>query len=129
MPEPPSESKGDSVRYVEARDLATVRAFVRSGATALGLAAHRVELLALAVSELATNTLQHTTGGGLIWVFGENGQVVCDLLDDGPTRPVPEMPAASATRGRGLAIVSRVVDEVVAKTGPGGTLVRLRMNL
>jgi anti-sigma regulatory factor (Ser/Thr protein kinase) len=39
------------------------------------------------------------------------------------------MPAADALRGRGLAIVERVCDAVAVSTVPGGTLVRVRLDL
>jgi anti-sigma regulatory factor (Ser/Thr protein kinase) len=115
--------------YAEADDLAAVRAFVRSHALALGLAAGRVDLLTLAVSELATNTLQHTSGGGHVEVWAEPGHLVCDVTDAGPARSFGPMPPADSVRGRGLAIVQRVADEVATATGPGGTLVRIRMDL
>jgi anti-sigma regulatory factor (Ser/Thr protein kinase) len=38
------------------------------------------------------------------------------------------MPPAESDRGRGLAIVQRVVDEVSTSTGPDGTVVRVRMD-
>ncbi|MEK8105703.1 hypothetical protein NKG94_12165 [Micromonospora sp. M12] len=42
-----------------------------------------MELLTLAVSELATNTLQHTTGGGWVRLWAEPGQLFCDIVDRG----------------------------------------------
>jgi serine/threonine-protein kinase RsbW len=116
--------------YAHADDLAHVRAFVCSRALARGLPAARVELLALAVSELATNTLQHTHGGGLVRVWAEAGQLVCDVVDQGGPRTVArEMPTAEAIRGRGLAIVARICDEVAVAPTPAGTVVRLRFRL
>ena len=56
IPEP------DGMFYEVADDLRRVRAFVTERALALGLSAGRVEVLTLAVSELTTNTLQHTSG-------------------------------------------------------------------
>lgn len=115
--------------YGEADDLAAVRAFVRSRAAALGLPERRVEMLALAVSELATNTLQYTSGGGRVRVWAGSGQLYCDVVDGGPMRSIGDMPPASAVSGRGLAIVRRVADDVDIIPEPGGTLVRVRMNL
>jgi anti-sigma regulatory factor (Ser/Thr protein kinase) len=132
MPELPTESvqpANDTTRFIEAQDLVTVRAFVRASAVTLGLPAHRADLLALAVSELTTNTLQYTSGGGLVRVWAQAGQVVCDVVDTGPTRSAGDMPPAESVRGRGLAIVDRIVDEVATTTVPDGTLVRIRMNL
>jgi len=118
------------ITYATPGDLRRVRALVRDCATALGLPATRVELLALAVTELATNTLQHTTGGGRISLWRDGGRLFCDVVDAGPVRVFGRrMPAADAVSGRGLAIVERVCDEVTTSTGPDGTLVRLRMDL
>ncbi|MET8231731.1 ATP-binding protein [Micromonospora sp. NPDC005298] len=120
----------DTMAYQVATDLRALRAFVCAGASARGLAPHRLELLALAVSELATNTLQHTTGGGRIRLWTEAGHLVCDVVDQGPTRTFGRgMPAAEAVRGRGLAIVEKVCDEVAVFSAPEGTVVRIRLEL
>ena len=119
----------DSMPYAAAGDLVAVRAFVRTRGLALGLATGRADLLTLAVSELATNTLMHTAGGGHVRVWLDDGQVVCDVVDEGPDRPVGgAMPAASAESGRGLAIVGLVCDDVTTHPVGGGTLVRLRLS-
>ncbi len=115
--------------YQAATDLVALRVFVRSCASLLGLPEAQAEMLALAVNELATNTLQHTRGGGRVRVWAEAGQVICDVVDGGPPRLFCAMPPADSVRGRGLAIVDRIVDEVATAPVPDGTLVRMRMNL
>ncbi|NJP33566.1 ATP-binding protein [Micromonospora sp. HSS6-12] len=115
--------------YARAEDLAAVRAFVCARALAGGLSPARVDLLGLAVSELATNTLQHTEGGGLVRVWTAADDVICDIVDQGGLRSVAgEMPAADAIRGRGLAIVARICDEVTVSASPQGTVVRVRFH-
>jgi anti-sigma regulatory factor (Ser/Thr protein kinase) len=115
--------------YSEAGDLGAVRAFVRDQALALGMSEARTELLMLAVNELATNTVQHTDGGGRVRVWGDVEHVVCDVLDQGPPRTFQRlMPPAEAVRGRGLAIVERICDQVDTVSGPEGTTVRLRLH-
>ena len=127
---PTMTDQPDAMSYAATAELMALRAFVRSRALALGLAATRADLLLLAVSELATNTLQHTAGSGRVRVWAEAGQLVCDVVDRGPVpafgRP---MPPADAARGRGLAIVERVCDAVDTAAVPEGTLVRIRLNL
>jgi anti-sigma regulatory factor (Ser/Thr protein kinase) len=118
-----------SMLYTEPDDLAAVRAFARARALAFGLPRDRTELLVLAVSELATNTLQHTSGGGEIKLWVEPGRLFCEVFDSGRRRPFGEMPAAESERGRGLAIVSRVADDVLTSSGADGTAVRIRMDL
>ncbi|MEU4474576.1 ATP-binding protein [Micromonospora sp. NPDC023888] len=120
----------DTMSYQVATDVRALRAFVSVGALARGLPPDRVELLTLAVSELATNTLQHTTGGGRVRLWAESGQLFCDVVDRGPTRALGRrMPAADAIRGRGLAIVEQICDEVAVLTSPGETVVRIRLTL
>jgi serine/threonine-protein kinase RsbW len=115
--------------YAEPGDLRVVRAFVRDTATGLGLAPDRVQLLMLAVSELTTNTLQHTSGGGRVRLWAAADHVVCEVVDGGAPRSFGDMPGANAVSGRGLPIVNRVADEVTTEVGPDGTVVRIRMNL
>ena len=120
----------DTMSYTSPGQLGAVRAFVCARALALDLPAARVDLLTLAVSELATNTLQHTSGGGRVRVWAEAGQLICDVHDSGPERAFGRaMPSADAVRGRGLPIVERVCDEVATFSVDGGSVVRLRLNL
>ncbi|MEU7799997.1 ATP-binding protein [Micromonospora arborensis] len=120
----------DTMSYRVATDVRALRGFVSAGALARGLPPDRVELLTLAISELATNTLQHTTGGGRVRLWADSGQLFCDVVDQGPTRAFGrDMPAVDAIRGRGLAIVERVCDEVAVLTSPGETVVRVRLSL
>jgi serine/threonine-protein kinase RsbW len=136
MSEPPAHSQAgtladpDAMSYAKPADLADVRAFVRSRTAALGLPSGRADLLVLAVSELATNTLQHTDGGGRIRVWGDAGRVLCDIVDGGPLRTTGRgMPAAETIRGRGLAIVERVCDGVEIAAVGGGTRVRIWLDV
>ncbi|MDG4810463.1 ATP-binding protein [Micromonospora sp. WMMD1120] len=120
----------DTMTYRVATDVRALRAFVSAGALERGLSAERVELLTLAVSELATNTLQHTTGGGRVRLWAESGQLYCDVVDQGPTRSLGRsMPSADAVRGRGLAIVEQICDDVAVLASPGETVVRIRLSL
>lgn len=120
----------DSMSYAAVVDLPLVRLFVAERAIALGLPPDRAELLKLAVSELATNTLQYTVGGGVVRVWAEAGQLVVEVVDGGPAPELDRsMPAAHAERGRGLPIVVRVCDDVSTAKTAEGTVIRLRFNL
>ncbi|MFF5219302.1 ATP-binding protein [Micromonospora sp. NPDC000442] len=115
------------VAYGDVADLPLVRAFVRKQAHRLGLPVDPVEALAVAVSELVTNTLQHTTAGGQVRIWADDAFVYCDVSDSGAMRTFGRaMPAADAERGRGLAIVERLCDGVTAFSELGSTVVRLR---
>ncbi|MEU8007491.1 ATP-binding protein [Catellatospora sp. NPDC049111] len=117
----------DEAAFTVADDFAGIRGFVRDRAVAAGLSTARAEMLMLAVSELMSNTIEHTGGGGVVRVWAEAGAVVCEVRDQRPGgwRPASAvMPAADAIRGRGMAIVSRVCD-AVSVDGDGS--VQLRM--
>jgi serine/threonine-protein kinase RsbW len=129
QPEVPMSRAPTTMPYAVADDLVAVRGFVRARALALGLPQARVDLLALAVNELATNTLQHASGGGQVRVWAEAGQLVCDVADAGTVPAFGTMPPPESVRGRGLAIVARIADEVATVPVAGGTVVRIRMNL
>ncbi len=119
-----------TIAYSQAGELAAVRSFVRTRALLFGLSPRRADLLTLAVHELAGNTVQHSTGGGRVRLWIELDSVFCDVVDQGPERPLGRgMPAADAVRGRGLPIVERIGDEVTTWTGPEGTAVRIRLDL
>jgi serine/threonine-protein kinase RsbW len=120
----------DSMAYAAVGDLPVLRAFVAARAVSLGLPPARADLLQLAVSELATNTLLYTLGGGRVRVWVEAGQLMCEVVDQGaPPLFGRAMPPPEAERGRGLAIVERVCDEVSTAKAAGGTAIRLRFNL
>jgi anti-anti-sigma factor len=130
---PPGGSDGvagtESIEYMVAGDLSVVRGFVRSYGSAAGMPADRLDVLALAVNELATNTLQHTSGGGRLRVWIDGEELVCEVVDQGPARPFGPMPEPESPRGRGLALISQLVDEVTTEQGPDGTVVRLRLGI
>jgi serine/threonine-protein kinase RsbW len=115
--------------YSQPADLAVVRDFVRTAARDLGLSEDRADLLTIAVSELATNTLQHTHGAGRVRVQAAGGRIRCEVIDGGARRQFGRsMPAAHELRGRGLAIVERVCDDVEVIAEADGTHVRLTMD-
>jgi serine/threonine-protein kinase RsbW len=125
VPEPP-----DSMAYGAVTDLPGLRAFVCDRAVSLGLPPPRAEMLQLAVSELATNTLLYTVGGGRVRVWVEADQLMCEVVDQGPPpRLGRAMPPADAERGRGLPIVEQVCDGISTATAPSGTAIRLWFNL
>jgi serine/threonine-protein kinase RsbW len=129
-PSTASATRPAEIGYGVPADLIRVRDFVRAEATAHGMKPPRADMLTVAVSELATNTLQHTTGGGRVRIWAEPGMIRVDVVDQGPPRPLGRpMPAADAPRGRGLPIVEKVCDSVEVSTGPEGTRVRLGMRV
>ena len=53
----------------------------------------------MAVSELATNTLQHTTGGGLVRILAEPGRVCCEVVDRGVTYQIDRITPLTTEEG------------------------------
>jgi anti-sigma regulatory factor (Ser/Thr protein kinase) len=113
-------------------DLSRIRALVGARAREAGLDGPRATDLVLAVNELATNSVRHAGGGGLLRVWEEDGATVCEVRDDGRirdplagrVRPVDDRPG-----GRGLWMVNHLCDFVQLRRVPAGSLVRVRMNV
>jgi anti-sigma regulatory factor (Ser/Thr protein kinase) len=125
----PATSPAETAYHVPG-DLAVVREFVRAESEVLGLSRLRAARLAVAVSALTTNTVQLTVGGGVVRIWAEAGRVCCEVVDGGdPPGFGRAMPAADQLRGRGLAIVERICDEVGIEPDGTGTAVRLGMLL
>jgi anti-sigma regulatory factor (Ser/Thr protein kinase) len=110
--------------------LAAVRALVEVQALLAGLDADRTRELQMAVNEVATNTLDHTDGGGLLRIWAEPGNLVCEVRDSGHLddplhgrRPAP----LGSGRGRGLLLVHALCDLVTVHTEPGSTAIRLHV--
>jgi anti-sigma regulatory factor (Ser/Thr protein kinase) len=114
------------------RDLRPVRAMTLTAGRRAGLPADRAMDLMLAVSEVAANTLQHTRAGGVVHTWQREHELLCQVADSGVIgdplvglrRPRLDQPG-----GQGLWLVNQVCDLVELRTGPAGTVVRLRMRL
>lgn len=129
LPEPPPDA--EVLRY--RTDLRAVRHVTGTWAERAGLPPGRAADLVIAVSELAANTLRHTQGAGLLRIWCEPAELVCDISDQGwisdplagRHRPAPDEPG-----GHGLWLVHEVCDLVEVRTSAtGGTITRLHMQL
>jgi anti-sigma regulatory factor (Ser/Thr protein kinase) len=127
LPAPPA---GREVLGFDQDALPDVRALVARRARAAGLPRTRVEDLVLAVNELATNSVRHAGGLGVLLAWEEPGAAVCEVRDQGRLRdPLagrrrPERPELG---GWGLWIANQTCDLVQLRSGAGGTVVRVRM--
>lgn len=125
----------DAARYPYrgVSDLAGLRAAATHAATAAGLDAGRSNDLALAVDELAANTIEHTASGyGMLSIWAEPGLLVCQIDDGGHLRdPMAGriLPTAQEVGGRGLALVNNLVDLVRTYSHLAGTSMRIHMHL
>lgn len=106
-------------------DLGVIRREVVAHAAAHGLTAARCTDVAIVVSELATNSIQHGGGGGTLasWTLGRS--VVHEVHDGGHiTDPAPGsiLPPPDQAGGRGLWLVNQISDRVERdSTALGGT--------
>jgi anti-sigma regulatory factor (Ser/Thr protein kinase) len=114
-----------------AAGLIDVRALVRDSAAAAGLSPMRAAEIVLAAHEVAMNALTHGRGEGVVEVWSENGDFVCEVRDRGPGMADPSAgsapPDPADLRGRGLWIARQLCELVEVETGPAGTRVRLRV--
>ncbi|MDQ7805501.1 anti-sigma factor RsbA family regulatory protein [Amycolatopsis sp. A133] len=108
-------------------DLAAARALTHVRATACGLGADQVADVAVVVTELLTNSVEHGSGSGTVRFWGGDGEFVCEIHDRGRlTDPLAGRHPATPyqPRGRGLLLVNHLADLVRLHTGDDGTTVR-----
>ncbi len=119
------------LRFRRAEQLVTLRDFVTSHASLAGVATQGVEQFALAVSEVATNVVQHGGGDGVLQIWTGPRTMVCEVTDTGSGVRDPLAghlpPDRCAMRGRGLWLARQSCDLVEMRTGPTGTIVRLHL--
>ncbi|TDQ52255.1 sensor histidine kinase [Actinorugispora endophytica] len=130
LPAPPPETA--TAAYRGQASLTDVRRFVTQQAEAAGLAADRTAELTVAVNELVSNTIEHTTGGGSVAAWSERDTFVCQVEDTGHLADplIGRLrPAGGASRGRGLVFVNHLCDLVRIHTRPGRTAIRLHVLL
>lgn len=110
--------------------LGPLRAVVTAHAARFGLDRDRTGDLALAVHEVATNSLLHGGGLGSFRLWREAGSLVCEISDRGQI-PDPlagrREPTHDTSTGRGLWLANQLCDLVQIRSFPTGSVVRLHM--
>lgn len=66
--------------------------------------------VALVVTELVTNAIRHADSSPELTLRSGDGRVRIEVFDSGPGHPVLARPEATATSGRGLALVDAMAD-------------------
>lgn len=92
----------------------------------------RLDDFALAVHELATNSVRHGRGAGVARFWTEPGAFVTEIADAGQVDdPLVgrAKPPLGDEGGRGLWMVHQMCDLVQLRTSPRGTVVRISMNV
>jgi anti-sigma regulatory factor (Ser/Thr protein kinase) len=117
----------------DAERLMAVRAFVSVHADVAGMGLTRKEDFSLAIHELATNSLRHGGGSGVVRLWVEDGKLVGEVRDGGLIdQPLigRERPANDRVGGFGVWLVNQLCDLVQLRTSDaGGTVVRAHMRL
>ncbi|MFJ8043324.1 anti-sigma factor RsbA family regulatory protein [Kitasatospora sp. NPDC096147] len=114
-------------------DLAAVRARVADCAEAVGLDGARLRELLIAVSEVASNSIKHGGGRGVLRTWSDGTSLVCEFHDAGHI-PDPlagrSRPTVDQIGGRGLWLVHQLCDLVEIRSTPeAGTTIRLHVAL
>jgi len=125
----PAPGDADTLSFGEG-DLPAIRDFVRERAAAAGIERDRLADVVLAVNELATNSMRHGGGTGILRAWLDQRALHCEVEDAGRvvdpllgrTRPTP-----SQDYGRGLWLVHQLCDLFQLRSGPAGTIARISM--
>jgi MEDS: MEthanogen/methylotroph, DcmR Sensory domain/Histidine kinase-like ATPase domain len=118
VPLPPPPSSAEEHNF-SVGTLAHMRKLVT--AYAHWLRREQVEDLVLAVNELATNSVLHASGRGVLRMWREDNAVVCEVSDSGKGFP----PSFTGLSGFGIVMVNLLCDLVRTHTSHSGTTVRV----
>ena len=125
LPEPHAEV---AAMVFQRGTLGALRRFVARKAQAANLRARATDDLVLAVSEIATNSVVHGGGGGLLRIWQEPDAVVCEVSDRGRI-DLPlvgrERPPSAEASGYGLWLANQVCDLVQVRSYGTGSAVRV----
>lgn len=127
---PLTDGPSEELITFDAARLGEVRRAVVRLARDAGLASERVTDLQLAVNEVATNAVVHTSGPGTLRIWREPEELICEIRDRGrlADRLAGRAPVDRYDNsGRGLLIVHELCDLVEIHTGDSGTTIRLHM--
>ena len=129
LPDPPGQPPALGF---EPASLAGLRELVAGHAAAAGLDPDRTADLVLAVDEVASNSLRHGGGRGILRIWREDGALVCEVRDAGRIDdPLAgrERPTLDREGGRGLWMINQLCDLVQLRSFPSGAVVRLHVYL
>ncbi|MEV7297413.1 sensor histidine kinase [Streptomyces microflavus] len=113
-------------------DLAAIRSKVSQCATDAGVPEDRLAKLAVAVTEIATNSIRHGGGHGTLRTWAQDETFLCEFRDSGyiPDAVTGRIrPEANQVGGRGLWLAHQLCDLVEIRSTPHqGTTIRLHMD-
>ena len=131
LPLPEPRGRPETVAFA-LHSLAAVRRAVARQADDAGLETEKVHDLVLAVNEVATNSIRHGAGEGVLRIWRDDATLICEVSDPGRMdapmagrqRPLPTAPG-----GYGLWVANQLCDLVQVRSFPTGTVVRLHTKL
>jgi anti-sigma regulatory factor (Ser/Thr protein kinase) len=129
LPPPPPDA---SMLAFDVMALRALRRLVGGAAVAAGLSGERASDFVLAANEIATNSLTHGGGHGVLRVWREPSALLCEISDAGLIEdPLVgrRHPGSESIGGRGLWVANQVCELVQVRSSPSGTNVRLHMAL
>jgi anti-sigma regulatory factor (Ser/Thr protein kinase) len=107
-----------------------LRALIADRAAAAGLDELRTSDLVLAVHELATNSVRHAGGDGVLRAWIDDEALICEVRDDGRIQhPMAgrQRPVGDQLGGHGLWLINQLCDLVQIRSFPSGGVVRVHM--
>ena len=125
LPPPPGDAVELEFRHGE---LAVVRRFVTEACHAAGIAKDRSQELVLAINEIATNSIEHGGGSGVVRLWREARRLVAEVRDAGELAdPLADrrLPAPGDHAGRGLWLAHQFCDLLQVRSFPGELVVRM----
>jgi anti-sigma regulatory factor (Ser/Thr protein kinase) len=131
--EPLPEPTGTPVRYAfgaDAEPLSAVRGYVGNAAAEIGLDRARTADLVLIVNEVATNSIRHGGGSGVLRIWEDGSSLIAEVSDAGRIEdPLVGRgrPATDRGSGFGLWLANQLCDLVQIRTFPTGSVVRLHV--
>jgi anti-sigma regulatory factor (Ser/Thr protein kinase) len=129
LPAPPADAS--LIRFEPTTEsLRSLRGAVAAEAESIGFERSKIEDLVLAASEVATNSIRHGGGAGVLRLWHDDAAIVCEISDAGRIeaplvgrdRPTPDLES-----GYGLWLANQLCDLVQIRTFESGSVVRLHV--
>lgn len=121
------------LRFSRTDQLATLRDFVTSQASRVGVDSQSVVPFVQAVDEIATNAITHGGGSGVLQIWTGPRTVLCEVSDTGSGLPDPlvgQLPSPPGKlRGCGLWLARQFSDLLEVHSDATGTIVRLHLTV
>jgi len=115
-----------------AEDLFELRQLVATWASKEALMPEPTEELVLAVHEIATNSVRHGGGVGMLRLWRTRDSLVCEIQDAGyisDPLAARRRPGGEACASRGLWITEQICDLVEISSSPRGSQIRMHKRL